>query len=96
MNVATVLKEKRHKIITIANRHGASNIRVFGSVVRNETDENSDIDFLVSAGSSTSSWFPAGLIEDLESLLGCKVEIVTEDALHWYIRDRILSEAVPL
>ena len=58
--------------------------------------EKSDIDFLVEAGSETSRWFPAGLILDLEELLGCKVDVVTQHALHWYIRERIIKEAVPL
>ena len=42
----------------------------------------------------TSAWFPAGLVLDLEALLGRKVDVLTEKALHWYIRDRILAEAV--
>jgi hypothetical protein len=43
-----------------------------------------------------SAWFPAGLIVDLEELLACEVDVVTQDALHWYIHDRVLEEAVPL
>ena len=43
-----------------------------------------------------SAFFPGGLIADLEQLLGCRVEVLTEPALHWLIRDQVLSEAVPL
>ena len=45
---------------------------------------------------SHSAWFPGGLLMDLQDLLGRKVDIVEPDALHWYIRDKILEEAVPL
>jgi predicted nucleotidyltransferase len=79
-----------------AHRHGARNVRLFGSVVRGEATENSDIDFLVDAGEKTSPWFPAGLIDELETLLGRRVDVVTEDSLHWLLRRRILKEARPL
>ncbi|MCH8077523.1 MAG: nucleotidyltransferase domain-containing protein, partial [SAR324 cluster bacterium] len=67
-----------------------------GSMARGEASEESDIDFLVKTSASTTPWFPAGLIEDLQGLLGRKVEVVTENALHGYIRDKVLREAVPL
>jgi len=51
---------------------------------------------LITTGPTTSSWFPAGLVLDLEELLGRRVEIVTEKALNPYLRERVLSEAVPL
>ena len=60
-----------------------------------EGGEESHIDIMVKTGAVTSPWFQAGLIEDLERLLGRKVEVVTENAVHWYIRDKILQEAVP-
>lgn len=88
--------EKREQILQIAARHGAYNVRVFGSTARGKTDPESDIDLLVDVRPTHSRWFPAGLILDLEELLGREVDVVTEDALHWYIRDRILEEAVPL
>lgn len=95
-NLAELLREKREDILRIANRHGAFNVRVFGSVSRGESRPDSDVDFLVDVGPKHSSWFPAGLIVDLEDLLGCRVDVATSDALHWYIRDHILSEAKPL
>jgi predicted nucleotidyltransferase len=69
---------------------------VFGSVARGEATEESDVDFLVSTSEHTSPWFPAGLVVDLEDLLGCRVQVVTEDGLYWLLKRRILGEAVPL
>ena len=65
-----LLHQKRDDIKDIAARHGAYNIRVFGSVARGDAGPDSDIDFLIDAGLTTSSWFPAGLILDLEDLIG--------------------------
>ena len=96
MGIDELLKEKRQDILRVAEQHGAYNVRVFGSVARGEASPDSDIDFLVEVGPVHSSWFPAGLMADLENLLGRRVDVVTQEALHWYIRDRILKEAVPL
>ena len=96
MAVMEMLKRRRAEILAVARRHGATDIRVFGSVARGEDNPASDVDLLVKSGPVTSSWFPAGLIQDLEELLGRKVDVVTETSLHWYIRDKILTEAVPL
>ncbi len=96
MEIEELLKEKREEILKLAAKHGARNVRVFGSVARGEATRASDIDFLVQTGPETSSWFPVGLIDDLETLLGRKVDVLTEDALHWYIRDKVLKEVVPL
>jgi len=91
-----ILKSKREEILRIAARHGARNVRVFGSAARGEAGPRSDIDFLVDVGPERTPFFPGGLLADLEELLGCKVEVVTENGLHWYIRERVLKEAVPL
>ena len=96
MSIDKLFKEKREEILRIAAKHGARDVRIFGSVARGQATESSDVDFLVQAGPLTSSWFPVGLIDDLESLLGRRVDVVTEGALHWYIRDKVLKEAVPL
>ncbi len=80
----------------IVKRHGAYNPRVFGSVARGEAGPESDVDLLVDMGSDHTPFFPGGLIADLEDLLGRKVRVVTPSAPHWYIRDRVLAEAVPL
>ena len=78
MDIKQILSEKRNDIRAIASKHGAFNIRIFGSVVRGEAGPDSDIDFLINVGPTTSSWFPAGLILDLEEILGRRVEVVTE------------------
>jgi uncharacterized protein len=87
-----VIRAKQEEIQRIAAKHGARNVRVFGSVARG----NSDIDFLIDVEPVTSSWFPAGLVQDLESLLGRRVEVVTERGLNHLIRDQVLREAVPV
>jgi predicted nucleotidyltransferase len=96
MTIEQVLGEKRDEIKRIAAKHGAYNIRVFGSVARGDAGPDSDIDLLIDAGSNTSSWFPAGLILELEDLLGRRVEVVIEKALNPNIRDYVLREATPL
>lgn len=96
MNVDQLLQEKREAILQLAVKHGAQNVRVFGSVARHEANEQSDIDLLVETTDHTSPWFPAGLIQDLEELLGRKVDVVTEDGVYWLLRRRILKEARPL
>jgi hypothetical protein len=96
MRLDRLLLEKRDDIKRIAARHGAYNLRVFGSVARGEARPESDIDFLIDVGPTTSSWFPAGLILDLEDLLGRRVEVVSEKALNPDLRDHVLREAIPL
>jgi predicted nucleotidyltransferase len=96
MTLEQLLHEKLDEIRRIATAHGAYNIRVFGSVARGEATPQSDLDLLIDVGSTTSAWFPAGLLLDLEDLLGCHVDVVTERALHPALRERVLREAVPL
>ena len=96
MTIEDLLKDKRDEILRIAAMHGASNVRVFGSAARGEAREDSDVDFLVDMESDHTPFFPGGLIMDLEELLGCKVDVVTMDGLHWYVKDEIVKEAVPV
>lgn len=97
INLKQLLQEKREEIISIAARHGAYNIRVFGSVARGEETEASDIDFLIDYDlKKISAWFPGGLIQDLEKLLNRKVDVVTTQSLHYLIRDKVLNEAIDL
>ena len=91
-----ILRQRRDDIARLAAKHGAMNIRVFGSVARDQAKQDSDLDLLIDVGPKTSSWFPAGLILDLENLLGCRVEVVTEKGLDPALRDQVLSEAIPL
>jgi len=87
------IAKRRDEIARIAERYGATNIRVFGSVSRGEADENSDIDFLVDLESGRSLLDLGGLLMDLEKLLERRVDVVTEKGLRPRIRERILSEA---
>ena len=96
MKIDELLKEKREEIRRIAAAHGATNVRIFGSVARGEARQDSDLDLLVDTDPETSSWFPAGLVLDLEEMLGCKVEVVTENGLNPYLKERVLHEALPL
>ncbi|MBI2231539.1 MAG: nucleotidyltransferase family protein [Deltaproteobacteria bacterium] len=96
MDIAQILETKKEDILQIAAKHGARNVRVFGSVARGEARPDSDVDLLVEVGPNRTPFFPGGLVADLEELLGKKVQVVTPEGLHWYIRDRVLEEAVPL
>jgi predicted nucleotidyltransferase len=91
-----LLQDRREEIRCIAARHGACNVRVFGSFARGDAGPQSDLDLLISVGPKTRPWFPRGLVSDLEQLLGRRVEVVTDRALSPLIRDRVLNEAVPL
>ena len=96
MGIAALLTEKREEILRIAERHGAYNVRVFGSVARGDAGAASDVDLLVDVRPDHSAFFPGGLVADLEDLLGRRVDVVEPAGLHWYLRDTILHEAVPL
>jgi predicted nucleotidyltransferase len=95
-DAARTLATQEADIQRIAAKHGAYNVPIFGSVVRGEAGPESDIDLLIEKGPTTSSWFSAGLVLDLEELLGRSVEVVTEKALNPYLREQVLREAVPL
>jgi hypothetical protein len=82
--------------VCFAKCASAFNVKVFGSAARGEASEKSDIDLLVDVVPGRTLFFPGGLLADLEELLGCRVDIVTEDGLHWYIREKVVKEAVPL
>ena len=96
MPVASLLQDKREAILSLAAQHGARNVRVFGSAARGDAGPDSDVDFLVDLEPRRSLLDLGGLLMDLKELLGREVDVVTEPGLHWYIRDRILREAVPL
>jgi len=80
----------------MARRYGAEDVRIFGSFARGEQKQGSDIDVLVRLPDEASLLDLAGLKLDLEEALGRKVDVVTEDGLSPYLRDRILREAQPL
>jgi predicted nucleotidyltransferase len=96
MGIDEILGDKRDEILRIAARHGAYNVRVFGSVARGDAGPDSDVDFLVEARPNVSRWFPGGLISDLEELLGRSVDVAEPDLLDAIIRDDVMAEAVLL
>jgi len=91
-----IIRKRREEILKLASAHGAYNVRVFGSVARGEDTESSDVDFLVSMEQDRNLFDQAGLLSDLQELLGRKVDVATDDSLYWLIRRRILSEAKPV
>lgn len=96
MSINELLRTKREEILRIAAKHGARNVRIFGSVARGDTGPDSDVDFLIELEPGRSLLDHAALLLELERLLGCKVDVVTERGLRPRIRERVLKEAVPL
>lgn len=96
MDISTLLQEKREEILAIANSHGAYNVRIFGSTARNEANENSDVDILVSFERGRTLIDLVSLNDELETLLGKKVQVVTDGAIPPSLKDTILSEAIAI
>ena len=91
-----LIQQRKHEIMQIAAKYGAHNLRVFGSVARGEAGPDSDLDLLVQFDANRSLFDLITMSQELEDLFGRRVEVVTEQALHWYIRERVLHEAVAL
>ncbi len=96
MDRENLLAEKRAAILAIARTHDAEGVRVFGSTVRGEAGPRSDIDILVDLEPGRSLLDLVAMKQDLEDLLGRKVDVLTEAAISRYIREQVLREAVPL
>lgn len=96
MYLNDLLKSRREEILKIAAKHGARNVRVFGSVARGEADFQSDIDLLVEFKRGTTLLGHAALVQELEDLLGVKVDVVSERGLRDRVRERVLREAVAI
>ncbi len=90
------VQAKRGDILRLAAEHRTANVRLFGSVVRNEERPGSDVDFLVTAQPGCSLLDLGGLLMDLQDLLGNEVDVVVDSDLKPRLRERILDEAVPL
>jgi predicted nucleotidyltransferase len=96
MEIYDLLKSKRAEIYQIALKHGAKNIRLFGSAARKEADGKSDVDLLVDLEPGRSLLDHAALWIELQKILGCKVDVITESGLKPRIHERVLKEAIPL
>jgi predicted nucleotidyltransferase len=96
MTINEILKSKRAEIFRLATKHGARNLRLFGSVARGQSRPDSDIDLLIDLDPDRSLLDRIGLKHDLEDLLGRKVDVMTERSLHYYIRESVLKQAVAL
>ncbi len=96
MGIDNILKDRRETILRVAASHGARDVRVFGSRVRGTARPDSDVDILVKLEAGRSLLDLIAIKQDLEDLLGCKVDVVTEAAISPYIREQVLNEAVAL
>lgn len=95
MNALEALRAREFEIQTIAAKHGAGIVRVFGSVAQGDATPDSDVDFLIDVVGPTRPWFPGGLLADLENLLHRRVDLVISRSLHPLIRESVLKDAVP-
>lgn len=91
-----IVLKRRNEIVRIAERYGASAVRVFGSVARGKNSPESDLDIVVRMEDDRSLVDHAALIRELEEMLGCPVDVVLEDMLDERIKQRVLSEAVSI
>jgi len=96
MGIKEIIGRQREQILSLAAKYGASNVRVFGSVVHGTADENSDIDFLVELESGRSLFDLGGLLVELQELLKRSVDVITPAGLRPRIRERVLKEAIAL
>jgi uncharacterized protein len=96
MGLDRLLQGKRDEILRIAASHGARDVRVFGSSARGEAGPESDIDILAKLDPGRSLLDIVAIKQDLEDLIGCKVDVVTEAAISPYTREEVLREAVRL
>ncbi len=94
MNV--LIENCREELLAIAKKHGVTNVRIFGSMARDDADENSDVDLLVLPLPGTSLMDLGGVLMDAQELLGRPVDVVSERALHPALREQVLREAIPL
>ena len=96
MSIRKLIQAKREEILAVAAKHGACNVRIFGSVARGDEDGRSDVDFLVEMEPGRSMMDLGGLLMDLQDLLDRKVDVVTFNGLRTRIRERVFREAVPV
>ena len=87
------IQQKKEEILAVARQYGIVNVRIFGSVARGDDNPQSDIDFLVDLEEGCTLFDLGGALVKLQDLLGRKVDIVTKNGLHWYLREKIMKEA---
>ncbi len=87
---------KRREILEIARRHGAHDIRIFGSVARGNQNERSDLDIIARFDPGRTLFDQGGFLMELQELLGVKVDVVSERGMRPRFRDHVMREAVPL
>ena len=90
------IRERRQEILEIASRHGAHDVRIFGSVARGDASESSDLDLIVRFEPARTLLDHAGLIGDLEDLLGTRIDVIDEDGMRPRFRKVVMKETVPL
>jgi predicted nucleotidyltransferase len=90
------IRQKRAEILKLADKYGADNVRVFGSVVRGTAGPDSDLDILVRFSEKCSLIDHIALMQDLEDMLHIKVDVVNEKVLHPLIRERVLKDVVAI
>ena len=96
MNLEKLIRDKSKEILRVSRQHGARRVRIFGSTARGQAGATSDLDILVDMETSRSLLDIVAIKQDLEDMLGCKVDVVTESALSPYIRKDVLKEAKTL
>ena len=96
MGIKELLESRRNEILDLAGRYGAKNVRIFGSAARGEGGPASDVDLLVDMEKGRNLLDLVGFWQDLEELLGCRVDVITDGGMSPYLRERIYAEALPL
>ena len=96
MKPSQIFKDRRSDILAIASKYPVRNLRIFGSVLRGDDTDKSDIDLLVDALPGTTLFELGGLQDELQSSLGIKVDLLTPQELPLYFREKVMAEARPL
>jgi len=96
MLINNIVQKEKTRILELAKKHGAKDIRIFGSMTRTDATDKSDVDFLVDLEEGRDLFDLGAFQMDIQDLLHRKVDVVTENSLHRMMRDRVLSEAIKL